>query len=284
MSVEQNGAAGTPSAGTGETGGGTPSPTPTTSPSGTPQASQPAAGTPAAGQPAATPAQRRFEYQEDRSNWVPPHRLRETSTRVQQLERELYAQQQRVAALAGVQPPQAPEDPETAAIRQQFERLYPGLAKLNERAERLAALAEMDPQSMTSAQEHYWESLGRQTFNRLDEKVQSLIGGELTPFARRTMQSAFAAYIQSDQDLAVRYAGQDPKLLDDFLKEYQTGFLDPYRRTITTQQAPRHERVRNLPRGGNSTAIPGGGPAQLKPADTDEYHGAAFRAFTQGNG
>lgn len=258
----------------------------------TPPAAAPSGGTPAAvapvvGAPGAVtpPAARRYEYQEDRSTWVPPHRIREGTERQAALQRELDLERSRVAALSGVQRPAAPEDAETQAIRAQFEKLYPGLAKLNSQAEKLERLAELDPNDMTGAQEHYWTSLGQQTLNRVDAEAQELFGGgELTPFAKRTLHSAFAAFIQSDRELGQRYAAQDPKLVKDFFKEYQQGFLDPYRRQITTQAAPRNERVRNLPRGGTSTAIPNGGPAPIKPADTDEFHGAAFKAMTQGRG
>jgi hypothetical protein len=197
------------------------------------------------------------------------------------MERQLHFERQRVAALSGVQPPQAPVSREEQEIRQQLEQLYPGLGKLGGMMEKLERLAALDPQDLTGAQTHYWESIGHQTLSRLDDEVAELVGGELSPFQRQAMRSAFGAWIQSDQTLGARYAQMDPKLVKDFIKEYQQGFVDPVRRSFTTQQAPRQERAARLPRGGNSSAIPGGGPAQIQPADTDEFHGAAFRALTQ---
>lgn len=309
MSVEQTGA-GTPGAQQGEMNGrfgvmrlnltpffdgpaadGTPSGAPAAAPSGTPGTGAapapagPAAGTPpATGQPSAqpaTPAPKQFTYPEDRSNWVPSHRLREISTRQQQLERDLYVAQQRVAALSGVQAPAAPVDPETADIRQQFEKVYPELARLAKIADKLEKYGEIDPSELTRGQEHYYETLGQRTLDSLDEQVQTVIGGELTPFATQAMHTAFALFVRQDPQNAARYERMDPKLIKDFLQEYQNGILDPYRRTVSTRQPPANPAAR-LPRGGSGSAIPGRGPAPLKPADTDEYHGAAFRSIQQG--
>lgn len=275
MSVE-SGTPGIPAQG--DTGG-TPAATPAASPSGGAPAAQPGDGAAAA---AAAAARQRFSYDEDRSQWVPPHRIRQQSERQQQLERELYFERQRVAALSGVQPPAAPQSQEERALRQQLEQLYPALGKLSpEKLDRLLQVAEQDPADMTQVQEHYWQSIGHQTLNRLEEAAAEQFGGELTPFAKQTLQSAFAAYVASDRSLGMRYAQQDPKLIKDFMQEYERGFLDPYRRKITTQAAPRAAAAARLPRGGSSSAVPGAGPAPIKPADTDEFHGAAFRALTQ---
>lgn len=230
---------------------------------------------------AATRAEQEYRYKEDRSNWVPPHRLREINERARQYEQQLYLERQRVAALSGVQPPAAPEDPEAAAIRTQFEKLYPGLAKLNKMADKLEKFGEIDPQELTSSQEHYFTVLGQQTLSRLDQRVAEVIGAEPTGFARQALHVAFGAFVRHDPENANRYAAQDPKLLDDFLKEYQNGILDPYRRRITTATAPRNEAVKRLPRGGNSSAIAAGGPAKPAPTDSDEFHRAAFSAFSQ---
>lgn len=246
----------------------------------------PAAGnptTPTAGAPAtpAAPAAPSFTYKEDRGNWVPPHRIRESSERAKQLERELDYERRRVAALSGVAAPAAPEDPETSEIKAQFFKLFPWAKKLADLApEKLEALIGFDPSSIGSAEEHYWNQLGAQTLASVEEKVAAVYGADLTPFARGLVRQGFAAYISSSQELRDRYEQMDPKLVDDFVKEYTAGVLDPHRRSITAAATPRVDRLRRLPRGSTTTAIPGAGPARPKPADTDEYHRSAFAAFT----
>lgn len=277
--------AGTPGAGSQDAGTGSQGSTAASSSSGTTAVGAPnsGAGTPS-GQPNAsganTGARQNFSYAEDRSNWVPPHRIRETTSRAQQLERELHIERSRVAALSGVRPPSAPEDPETAAIRQQFQKLYPGLAKLESMADKFERLADFDPSTVTAQTEHYWSSLGNQTLSQLDAKVKDVVGGDLTPRAQMFMHQAFITFVQSDRELQSRYAAQDPALLTEFLQEYQNGILDPYRRKVTTAQAPRNEAVRRMPRGGAGTsAIPGGTPNRIPVADTDEFHKSAWENF-----
>src|SRR5258705_13716932 len=84
--------------------------------------------------------------QEDRSTWVPPHRIRETREAAVREAQQTYAQQMQqmraeaeqykspLHALVGVQPPQ---NPEIDAVRKQFGPLYPGLSKMEGKAAQL---------------------------------------------------------------------------------------------------------------------------------------------------
>jgi hypothetical protein len=281
---EQAGASGTPGASAENQ--------PASSASGTPGAgagNQPA-GNPAAqgagNQPAASPAgagsgAQQFSYAEDRTNWVPPHRLREITQARQQIEQQLQHARQQVAALTNTPGPAQPSDPQQEALRRELFQLVPGLDKLLSISEKLQALAQVDPQDVTGAQEHYWTMMGNQTLRQVEGELCKALGTDkLTPFAQQSVRQSFAVYVQSNPEAASKYASQDPSLITDFVQEYTTGILEPHRRSITTTvQQPRVAAVSRLPRGGNSTAIPGQGRGTLKPTDSDEFHRAAFASI-----
>jgi hypothetical protein len=197
----------------------------------------------------------------------------------------LQYERQRVAALSGVKAPEAPLSPADEELQREFAAKFPKLAALQAKADKLDALLErfegFDPSAVTSAQDHYYESLGTQTLTQLDQQMSDVIGGQLTPFAQQILHNAFGAWVASDPQIGARYTRQDPKLIGDFIKEYQSGILDPFRRKITTAQAPQQERARRLPQqGGGGAAMPvGGRPSTLKPTNTDDYHSAAFRSL-----
>jgi len=159
--------------------------------------------------------------------------------------------------------------------------VYPGLSKLEAIADKLSGLKDFDPAVVTQSQEAHYETLGNQALARLSERAAEVFGGELSPMARQSLEMTFGAWVHGNPDLHGRYAMQDPKLFDEFFKEYTTGILDPYRRKVTTTTAPRDNAIRRLPRGGAGSSIPGPGPRSLQPADSEEYHGAAFRAMNQ---
>lgn len=189
-------------------------------------------------------------------------------------------ERQRVAALSGVQAPAAPVDPEIAQIRQQFERVYPGLAKLEAMADKLAGLSDFDPSVVTQSQERAYEVLGNQTLARVHEQAAKLFGGELKPLAKQSLEATFGLWIYNNQDLHGRYEAQDPRLIQEFFQQYQEGILDPFRRQSTTAQAPRDRAITRLPRAGSGAPqVPG--QRTLQPTDSEEYHGAAFRALNQ---
>lgn len=289
--VNQTGApagSGTP-AGSGAAGNTTPASTASGTPSsGTPGSGTnvPGSGTGTAGA-SATPAsgadtgKRQYTYEEDRSNWVPPHRIREASTKAQRLEAELGLTKRQLAALTGVQPPAPPEDPEVQQVREQFKRLYPGLAKLadlpGDKLDRLMKLVEMDPKELSAPTEHYWTVMGHRTLNELFAEGAKVIGGELAPGAKRTLKAAFGAWLEEDENLQLRYAQQDPGLIADFFKDMQQGLFDPFRRKSTAPANQNAERIRRLPRQG------GGGPVAGQPVPKPKPGDANFEESTHDN-
>lgn len=258
-------------------GGDTPSPA---QPVATPQA-PPVAATLATPQAPAIGAP-----QDDRSNWVPPHRIRETreaairesQAQWQQREAQIRAEadqyRTQLHALVGVQPPQ---NPEVDAIKNQFSKLYPGLAKLEERANDLLGLQDRagDLESQTT---HYWQSYGKQSLDRLFTLASDTMGAPLTDGGKQALHTSFLGYVQSSPELQERYAN-DPSLVNEFWKAFSSNFIDPVRRTAAAGVVGRLPG--NLPQDTPSGA-PRGTPAPQM-SGLDERANAAWSMFSNRN-
>jgi hypothetical protein len=267
------------------------SPTPPAAPSQpTPPVSQPATP-PASGQPAVPAAQPQaqppagFTYKEDRSNWVPSHVVRQNTERLREYERDLLIERQRVAALSGVKPPQAPRNPEHDQIRNQLFEVAPEMKELFELKDKLKELTGLDLgqiKQLQAGQEQVWQQQGAQTLRTLADKVKAVYGNADLPAKQiARIQRAFAEEVREDPNMRARYEAGDPTLIDEFVKDFTGGILDPYRRTTQAAAQPGFEAARRLPRGGGSSAIVGARPATLKPGDPD-FHKAAFGRFSRG--
>lgn len=213
------------------TGGDTPAPSAPTTPA------APAAAVTATPQtaPVAAPTP-----QPSNEGMVPSYRIRETreaaireaneqfARREAEYTARLEAVQRQLHAVVGVTPP---ADPEIAVVRDQFSKLYPGLSKIEERAEQLLGVLERsgDLEAQTN---HYWQSYGRQTMGRLFERAQESLGTPLTEEGKRQLHAAFTGYVSSSPELTGRYAN-DPTLVDDFWKAFTSSFIDPSRRVAS---------------------------------------------------
>lgn len=231
-----------------------PSTTPSSAPAGTlpasaspaPAGNQPPAGTaPAAGQPAA----KQFAYTEDRSDWVPRHRLNQVTTRTQQLQQQLEESQRRIQALAGV----APVDPnaqEAEEVRTAFKSMFPHLAKLDDqRIDRLLKLADQSDQLETTAN-HHWQQHTQRMVGALETEIAEQLGvDELTPRQRQRLGEAYANALNRDyvtaqregrqSDLLRRHEAGDQTLIAEFAKEWVEDFVEPVRRRATAAQVQR---------------------------------------------
>lgn len=259
-----------------------PTATPSAPQAATPPASvAPVATTPLPGTPA--PA---ISAPEDRSGWVPSYRIREAREAAQRaaeaqwtqreaaLKAETERYRQQLHSLVGVTPP---GDPEVKAVRDQFGNLYPGLSKLEARAE--AVLANLERQGDQESQvSHYWQSYGRQTMDRLFEKAATSLGSPLSDEGKRALHSSFVGFVQSSPEMADRYAN-DPTLIEDFWKAFTASFIDPARRAAQANVVGRAATIQGLP-----TDAPGGVP-RATPAPTmgslDERANAAWQMYQQ---
>ena len=257
-------------------GGATPTPAPveaTPSTSAAPVAATPQTGTPQA------PATGAPQGQE---GWVPSYRLREAREAATRQAGEQYAQREaqqqaryaemerKFNALAGITPP---ADPEVSQVRDQFGRLYPGLSKIEENADRLLGLMERAG-DLESQNQHYWQTYGRQTVDRLFTSASTALGSPLSDEGKRALHSAFTGWVSSSPELTARYTN-DPTIVDDFMRVFTSSFIDPARRAASAQVVDRTGQL--LPRD-----TPGGAP-RATPAPTlqnlDERVAAGWAMF-----
>jgi hypothetical protein len=265
-------------------GGGSPAAATGTSPAApAPQAATPPASaaspTPGAAQPPATGGE------QGREGWVPSYRLRETreaaireaqeqwGSKETALQSELNQIRSQLHALVGVQPPQ---NPEVTGIRSQFGQLYPGLAKLEERAQDLMGLIDRAG-DIESQNAHYWQTYGRQTTDRLFTGAEKALGSPLTEEGKRTLHHAFVGFVQSSPELTARYAS-DPSLVDEYLQVFTSSLIDPVRRGAAASVAGRVTGTA-IPQDRGGTVPPvSSGP---KPANLDERVAQGWAQYQQ---
>lgn len=176
----------------------------------------------------------------DRSDWVPPYRLRETreaavrqanqefATREAALRAETERYRSQLHSLVGVTPP---ADPEISSIKGQFSKLYPGLSKMEERADAIDALIERS-QDLQAQTDHYWRSYGQQSIDRLFAQAEASLGSPLTEEGKKQLHASFTGFVSSSPELTARYAN-DPSIVNDFWKQFTSSFIDPVRRTAS---------------------------------------------------
>lgn len=213
----------------------------------TPSAPTPATPAPHAAAPA-TPTAPQAPATGVPEGYVPSYRLRETreaalrearellSAAEQRYQAQLAEQQQKIAALAGFAPP-SQSDPQIDAVKQQFSKLYPGLAKIEQRAADIERYIEQ-AQNLEAQTSHYWQNYGRQQVDRLTSLAQESIGAPLNEEGKRVLVNSFIGFVQSSPEMTARYE-EDPTLVEDFWKSYQSNFIDPVRRSNAANVAQR---------------------------------------------
>jgi hypothetical protein len=205
---------------------------------------------------AAAAAEKTWTFKEDRSNWIAPDKYKQaeaaTNRTASELERAralIADQNRRIAALAGVTPPN-PDDAEMQKVADAF-FAFPQFAHLKhvtpEFVQRAIALMR-DGESITAARDHVWNAHTDRFLDRLDKSFAQEIGVDgLTPGQQKKLRAAFGALVpdqETDPEAYVafqkRYEANDDTLIDDFVKEYVADMLEPARRqaTIPTTRRP----------------------------------------------
>ena len=255
-------------------------PTPTAQPS-TPVAATPATTAPQSATPAASQAPATSGPGE---GWVPSYRVRETREAALREAQQSFAQkeaqyqqrldqiQSQLHALVGVAPQ---GNPEVEAVRQQFGQLYPGLSKMEERANDIMGIIERAG-DLESQSQHYWQSYGRQAMDRLFAHASESLGSPLTDEGKRALHSAFTGFVSSSPELTARYAN-DPTLIDEFWRAFTSSFIDPARRAASATVATRTGTP--LPQDRTSGIPPVAGPP--KPANLDERMAQGWAQYEQ---
>ena len=297
------GGTGTP-APAGSGGAPTPSGTPASPPPPvTPPAAPGAPGGPGSGTPtdpaaaAAAAARRRFEYDAEyggRADWIDPQRYRQTELAARRAAAEAERYRRMIEAGTGVRiPGTEPEMPrEIAEARSTFAQIFPGLAQIEAIAPRLMQMLQALPEDfdmqqfgrlpdMFASGEHYWESLGQRTIDALYGTVAKDLGvEELTPMQRTSIGNTFMSWLQMDPQRAQRYTQGNSRVVDEFLTDWRSGFIEPIRRTAQAGDAATAARNRSLPPAprGSGIAPPAGTPPP-DPKTIDQANDAAWEAF-----
>lgn len=182
---------------------------------------------------------KKFEYAEDRSKWIPPHRLNEVSTKATQFEGQLAEANRRIKALAGLEH-KSPEDLEVDEVKAHFAKLYPGLAKLtDQQIEKLLAVAE-NGDRLAETTNNYWKNHGNQMINKAGEAIaEQLGGGDLSERQLRRIARDYIAFIGSSQDILDRHEAGDSKMIDEFVKDFLEDWQGPIRRSLTASETAR---------------------------------------------
>ena len=199
---------------------------------------------------------------EDRSNWVPPYRLREATQRHEQqlaAERAQWQAQQveltkRIQALAGVAPS---ENQQFDDIRNQFKQVFPDQDWVGGQRAAIEELIQLKDELKASMQAQ-WESHNRHAMNMLYKDAETTYGTPLTEDAKRTLGASFVGYLQSNPDAYSRYQS-DPSVASEFWKAFSDRFVDPARRQAVVNTAQRIPN--NLPQDSPSGIVqPGQAP------------------------
>ena len=257
-------------------GGSAPAGTPGSS---TPPASPAAAGTPGGGAapPAGagtTPPATRFSYTEDRSQWIPPHRLEEVrraeQARYQMLEQQHRELDQRMRRFFDV--PQ-PRDPRHEELRRSFMEIMPEMAPFLEARNQpvlkqlldLAASGRLD--EVLATNQSYWSRHANTYARDAAGAYAKEIGVEVKDLPKSTinrMALNLQAFIQEDPSgqRYQRYELGDPGLLDEWLDDMKATYITPLRTRMATQGARTAEQNRRLPQGGRGGQMPAAGGEQ----------------------
>lgn len=245
----------------------------------------PAEATPASATPPATPGgPAPGATPQVPEGYVPSYRLREqreailreSQTAYEKKEADYKAQiekiQSQVHALVGVQPSQ---NTEADSIKQQFFTLFPWAKKLEDRFGDFESLV-AESGNIKAQNEHYWSTYGQQTMARVYEQASTALGVPLTDAGKRQLHASFTGFVQSSPELQARYAS-DPTIVEDFMRDFTSNFIDPARRAASATVAGRAA-------GAIPQDTPGGVPRTSPvpaPKNLDERADAAWALYNQ---
>jgi len=262
-------------------GSGAPSPTPDPTP--------PARVAPAGAPPAVAPPAKKYEYGEDRGDWVPPHRLTEVAGKARRFETEAGRLKAMIEAGTGykVGEPGEPESPEIVEARELLmtkilsPEIRKGLELLVKHGEALSQLATRGGDLISTTDQH-WERLGFQTVEGLHAAIakdMNVTPDKLSEYQKSVIGTAFVNYLEASPTIMQRYVRGDAKVADDFLAEFRSGFFDPFRRVAQAGGAGIARQNANLPGPPKPGAVVPAGGAPPKKKTEDDIHDDAWNSF-----
>ena len=262
-------------------------------------------GKPGEGQP----GDKVFTYKEDRTDWLPRHRLNEESGKRTTAEKErdqykqqLEAEQKRTRALAGVEEVD-PKAKETAEIRAAIEEMFPHI-KLFEglTAEQLETIFEA-AESAQNTSRASWERHALGILADVESGVAEGIGvDKLSPTQQRRVQSAYreeaaaavnerqtalkrgeresVETISTDNDFVARHERGDKTLTAEFVKAFLADWFEPARKSVVASNARRI--MRPVPRGERTRVPITQGKDKVDLTDNNAFKKALLEARASG--
>jgi hypothetical protein len=163
----------------------------------------------------------------------------------------------------GLQPAEQ-ADPRQARLRETILGLFPELKDVVANHKAILEAANGAP-AMREAGTAYWNGVAARSLESLHTGVAKLLVGadktsaDLDPDSAADVQNMFVRWCEGDKSggRVMRYEAQDPALVPEFLRMFQTRYIDPARRvTVAARGAQRHRHGRRE----DDTQIIGGEP------------------------
>lgn len=225
-----------------------------------------------------------FTYQEDRSRWIPPHRLNEVSQRAKDFETENGELKRRLNLALGGGDNTSPDAAKQQAIRDAFFAL-PGMNVIKRLVERLQNEGDVDrlldtphyADQARASELQRWERHGNETIDAVSDSIAEALGVDtLDDDQKADVRQAFSAFVKkkslAELNAAVerygreavdadnrrysetirRYEASDPKLRAEFATRYTKSWVEPSRRSATARTA---NRTRPVPTTGNRNPV-----------------------------
>lgn len=198
-----------------------------------------------------------FKYSEDRSKWIPPHRLSEVSTRATQAETRAAELQRQVQALTSTVPKDE-QAQKAEVIQEQFYKMFPWAKSFKDLSDDQIQKLLDTPTQVESANQFVnqgWERHAKQMTGTLIDDVSQVLGGKLDADSQSDLKIAFGSFIQREVQKAEKtgeigadlqkYIDGDESVVKDFAKKWTDRWFTPARRQVTSQEVNRSKRVPN---------------------------------------
>ena len=194
----------------------------------------------------------------------------------------LAERDRQIAALTGARTPSA-EDAEMDEVRKQFGKLYPGLAKLDDKAiERLLSVAQ-NADRLEEATNNHWQRHSSNMTDSLVKEVSDEIGSDLTPRQRNAVIAAYIQEAENNPEFLEKHERGDVAQLKQFAKDWTSDWFTAAQRKVSSTEANRN---RPVPRSGDRSVTTTGGakkidfknPKAVEDAMIDSFraHGGSF--------
>lgn len=160
----------------------------------------------------------------------------------QRYETELEQARRQVAALTGVRTP-SKEEADLDAVKERLVSMFPVLAKLSdEQVDKLLEVGERGD-ALEQASQQTWVRHGKQMLGNAYVGIEKELGSALSDRQKAQVNALYVARAERDKEFLARHDAGDPKLTEEFVKEFLEDWFEPVRRKTTAAEAGRFRPV-----------------------------------------